>query len=67
MKQNVITVRKNENMTNLTLIQKLIQNQTDAYSIPSQADLLAQLLLLIEGGDYENLEQWYHWIMHRHA
>ena len=37
--------------------QKLNQNQTDAYSIPNQADMLAQLLVLIEGGDYENLER----------
>ena len=33
------------------------RNQTDAYSIPNQADMLAQLLVLIEGGDYENLER----------
>jgi competence protein ComGC len=35
--------------------QKLNENRIEAYSIPNQPELVAQLLVLIEGGDYENL------------
>ena len=36
---------------------KLMGNQDEDYIIPNNSELTAQLLLLIEGGDYEDLER----------
>ena len=36
---------------------KLMDNREEAYTIPEDPDLVSQLLVLIEGGDYEDLER----------
>ena len=36
---------------------KLIGSDEEAYKIPESTELISQLLLLIEGGDYEDLER----------
>ena len=36
---------------------KLMDNSVEAYSVPDEPSLVAQLLVLIEGGNYEDLER----------
>lgn len=36
---------------------KLKENREEYYTVPDSTDLVSQLLVLIEGGDYENLER----------
>jgi hypothetical protein len=43
---------------------KLMENREENYTVPDSPELVSQLLVLIEGGDYENLERiWFRWIM----
>ena len=36
---------------------KLMENREENYTVPDSPELVSQLLVLIEGGDYENLER----------
>jgi hypothetical protein len=36
---------------------KLLENREEYYTVPDNPELVSQLLVLIEGGDYENLER----------